>query len=194
MSSVVERKTPGFAKGIMLFQTLVILLLSSWIYEEYLNNIYLQDYVNNTVAVDGALIALVVVVAALGVAFGLVKILRSTHKQIDALGSKPQDLTLAPNLPSSGPANTSSSVSKAGSNVDLHPMVAALKADLAHQGSMELIPPLEVRQVNPPPPTEAPPPASRPVPITGIPSTVITGNMPVLRRVSPDDQKPGSSQ
>ena len=59
------RTVPGFAKMIMLFEMLVIVLLSSWIYEEYLNNVYLQSYVNEVVQADGALIAILVIVSTL---------------------------------------------------------------------------------------------------------------------------------
>ncbi|TMI14098.1 hypothetical protein E6H35_05005, partial [Candidatus Bathyarchaeota archaeon] len=54
------RTVPGFAKAIMFLQMLVILLLSSWIVEEYLNNIYLQAYVNDVVQADGSIIAILV--------------------------------------------------------------------------------------------------------------------------------------
>jgi len=38
------KSIPGFAKIIILLQTVVILFLSFWIYQEYLNNSYLQAY------------------------------------------------------------------------------------------------------------------------------------------------------
>ena len=187
------RKTPGFAKGIMLFQTLLILFLSSWIYEEYLNNIYLQTYVNDTFQAYGLLIAAVVIVAALGLAFGLLKVLKSTHKQIGALVNQPDS-------PSLGVTSASSKTTRSSqtSAIDLHPMVAALKADLAHQSSMQPIPPLEVKEAAPSQPLQAPPTIPSPTPvktITGTPSTVITGTMPVLKRVNPDqDKNQGSRQ
>jgi hypothetical protein len=187
------RKTHGFAKGIMLFQTLIILFLSSWIYEEYLNNIYLQAYVSDTFQAYGLLIAALVIVGSLGMAFGLLKVLKSTHKQIGELVGQPESS-------SPGVATGSSTVgaSSSTSAVDLHPMVAALKADLAHQSSMQPIPPLEVKDAAPSQPMHASPapPSPPPVkPITGTPSTVITGNMPVLKRVNPDqDKNQGSRQ
>jgi len=69
----------------MLLQMLVIVLLSSWIVEEYLNNIYLQAYVNDVVQVDGSLIAILIIIGGLGVALGLFKVLKSAHRQIGAL-------------------------------------------------------------------------------------------------------------
>ena len=74
----------------MLMQMLVIVFLSSWIYEEYLNNIYLQSYVNDMIQADGSLIAILVIVSTLGLAVGLLKVLKSTHRQIGALVSQPQ--------------------------------------------------------------------------------------------------------
>ena len=187
------RKTPGFAKGIMLFQTLIILFLSSWIYEEYLNNIYLQAYVNDTFQAYGLLIAAVTIVGALGMAFGLLKVLKSTHKEIGELANQPES-------PSLGVASGSLTMktSSPTSAIDLHPMVAALKADLAHQSSMQPIPPLEVKEAGPSPSIQTLPTPPSPTSVktmTGTPSTVITGTMPVLKRVNADqDKNQGSRQ
>jgi hypothetical protein len=169
----------------MLLQMLIIVLLSSWIVEEYLNNIYLQAYVNDTIQADGSIIALLVIVGTLGVAGGLFKVLRSTHRQIGAIASQPQAPTLTPTITSSSkPA------------LDLHPMVAALKADMAHQASMEPLPQLDTKDAAPAMPIQAPPPPPAPVKSLAVtPSTVITGTMPVLKRVNPDqDKNQGSRQ
>ena len=177
-----HRIVPGFAKAVMLLQMLVIVLLSSWIFEEYLNNIYLQAYVNDVIQADGALIAILIIVSGLGAALGLFKVLKSTHKEIGALVNQPQAPTLAPVAFSSKSA------------VDLHPMVAALKAEMAHRGSMENFAPTETREIPPPAPAQAqpsPPPVRTQV---GTPSTVITGTMPVLKRVNPDQAKDQNSQ
>ena len=74
----------------MLLQMLVIVLLSSWVFEEYLNNIYLQAYVNGVIQADGSVIAILIIVGALGMALGLLKVLKSTHRQIGALVTQPQ--------------------------------------------------------------------------------------------------------
>ena len=185
----VGRKTPGFAKGIMLFQTLIILFLSSWIYEEYLNNIYLQAYVNETVQAYGVLIIAAVVVGSLGLAFGLLKVLKSTHRQIGELVTEPE--SSFPGVMSGSSVPKTSSPKPA---VDLHPMVAALKADLAHQSSIEPLPPVEVKDVASAPPTQAPPPLPAPRPMIGTPSTVITGTMPVLKRVNRNQDENQSSR
>ena len=167
----------------MLLQMLVIVLLSSWIVEEYLNNIYLQAYVNEVVQANGSLIAILVIVSGLGAALGLFKVLRSTHKQIGALVNQPMAPTSSPVAPSSKPA------------LDLHPMVAALKADMAHQASMQPLPPLEVKEVAAPPaPIQIPPNPATVKTMTSTPSTVITGTMPVLKRVNPDQDRNQNSQ
>jgi hypothetical protein len=169
----------------MLLQTLLIVFLSSWIVEEYLNNIYLQAYVNGVVQADGSLIAILVIVSALGLSLGLFKVLKSTHKQIGALVNAPQ-------APSPGPVGSSSKPAE-----DLHPMVAALKAEMAHHASMEPLPPLEVKEA-PSRPVQAPPgpPPTRTLAIvpTTVPSTVITGTMPVLKRTNPEQDRNQNSQ
>ncbi len=176
-----RRIVPGFAKAIMLLQTLVILLLSSWIFEEYLNNIYLQAYVNEMIQAEGSLIAILVIACGLVVSVGLLKVLKSTHRQIGALVSQPQAPTPTPFASSSKPA------------LDLHPMVAALRADMAHQTSMEPLPPLEVKEAAPPAPVQAPPNQALVKTMTGTPSTVIMGTMPVLKRVNSDQDKSQNS-
>jgi hypothetical protein len=177
------RTVPGFAKVIMLLQMLVILLLSSWIVEEYLNNIYLQAYVNDTIQADGALIALLAIVCILGTAFGLLKVLRSTHREIGALVGRPQGPSLAP------------VVSRPSPGLDLHPMVAALKAEMAHQASMEPLPPVEVKQASTMPvPVQAPPGPPPTKTLVIAPTTVITGTMPLLKRTNPEQDKNQNSQ
>src|SRR5947199_7612783 len=110
---------PGYAKILMLLQSMVILFLSFWVLQEYTYNIYFQAYVNDMVQTNGSLIAILVFVSSLGLALGLFKFLKSTHRQIGALGNQPQALTAVP------VAFTLS----AKHGIDLHPMVAALKAD-----------------------------------------------------------------
>jgi hypothetical protein len=166
-------------------QSLLIIFLSSWVVEEYLNNIYLQAYVNDVIQADGSLIAIVIVITGLGAALGLFKVLKSTHRQIGALVNQPQVPSLGP---SSGPVGSSSKPS-----VDLHPMVAALKADLAHHASMEPLPPVDVKEA-PPTPVRAPPgpPPTRTLAV--VPTTIITGTMPVLKKANPEQDRSQNSQ
>jgi hypothetical protein len=165
----------------MFLQTLLIVFLSSWIVEEYLNNIYLQAYVNGVIQADGSLIAVLVIVGALGMSLGLFKVLKSTHKQIGALVSQPQ-------IPSPAPLGSSSKPA-----MDLHPMVAALKAEMAHHASMEPLPPVELKQA-PSTPVQAPPSPPPTRTLAVVPSTIITGNMPVLKRANPDRDANQNSQ
>ncbi len=166
----------------MLLQMLVIVLLSSWVVEEYLNNIYLQAYVNDVIQADGSVIAILVIVGALGMALGLFKVLKSTHKQIVALVTQPQ-------ITSSGPIGSSSKPS-----LDLHPMVAALKADMAHQASMQPLPPVELKEASLPVRVQAPPGPPPTKTLAVVPTTIITGNMPVLKRTNPEQDRNQSSQ
>ena len=171
------RTVPGFAKVIMLLQMLLIVFLSSWIVEEYLNNIYLQAYVNDLIQVDGSIIAILVIISGLGIALGLFKVLKSTHREIGALVNQPQVPRTTPVVSGSKPG------------LDLHPMVAALKADMAHQGSMEPLPRLDVKEASSPTPVQSPPSPPPVKTLASTPSTVITGNMPVLKRVNPDQDR-----
>src|SRR5438309_2470019 len=166
----------------MLLQILAMIFLASWVVEEYLNNIYLQAYVNDMIQADGSLIAILVIICGLGMAFGLLKVLKSTHRQIGAMVNQPQAPALTPVVSSSKPA------------IDLHPMVAALRADMAHQASMQPLPPLEVKEAPLPAPVQVPPSPAPTRTLTVTPSTVITGNMPVLKRVSPDPDRDQSSR
>jgi hypothetical protein len=180
----VKRLMPGYAKIIMLLQSMVILFLTFWVSQEYVYNIYFQAYVNDMIQTNGSLIAILVFVSSLGLALGLFKVLKSTHRQIGALVNQPQVQMMAPATVASSPKQS----------IDLHPMVAALKADLAHQGSMEPVAPLEIKETPPAPRVQTRP---EPQPVKtqiGTPSTVITGTMPVLKRVNSDQGRDQNSQ
>jgi hypothetical protein len=175
---------PGYAKIIMLLQSMVILFLTFWVSQEYMYNIYFQAYMNDMIQTNGSLIVILVFVSSLGLALGLFKVLKSTHRQIGALVNQPS-------VPAMAPVGSSP---KQGS-IDLHPMVAALKADLAHQGSMEPIAPLEIKETPQPPLRVQTQPELQPAKTQiGTPSTVITGTMPLLKRVSPDQARDKNSQ
>jgi len=179
----VKRLMPGYAKIIMLLQSMVILFLTFWVSQEYMYNIYFQAYVNDIIQTNGSLIVILVFVSSLGLALGLFKVLKSTHNQIGALVNQP-----------SVPAMVRVASTSKQASIDLHPMVAALKADLAHQGSMESIAPLEIKETPPAPRVQTQP---EPQPVKtqiGTPSTVITGTMPVLKRVNPDQAQGQNSK
>ena len=175
---------PGYAKIIMLLQSMVILFLTFWVLQEYTYNIYFQAYVNDMVQTNGSLIAILVFVSSLGLALGLFKVLKSTHHQIGALADQPRAPTLGPVASTSG----------AKQFTDLHPMVAALKAEMAHQGTIEPIPPIEIKDTPLAPRLPAQPDPQQVKTQVGTPSTVITGTMPVLKRVNPDQAQSQNSQ
>jgi hypothetical protein len=85
----VWKSIPRFAKIIMLLQTLVIMFLSFWLYEEYLNNSHFQAYVNGVLQ-GGAFTAIVLIsiVAFTIVAIVLFLKLRSTRKELEGILSK----------------------------------------------------------------------------------------------------------
>src|SRR5690348_4789681 len=95
----VKRLMPGYAKIIMLLQSIVIIFLSFWLVQEYTYNTYFQAYVNDMLQANGSLIAILVFVSVLGLALGLFKVLKSTHRQIGALVSQSQAPALAPMNP-----------------------------------------------------------------------------------------------
>ena len=179
-----KRLMPGYAKIIMLLQSMVILFFSFWVLQEYTYNFYFQVYVNDMVQTNGSLIAILVFVSSLGLVLGLFKVLKSTHQQIGALANRPQ-------APTMGPVASTSGAKQA---TDLHPMVAALKAEMAHQGTIEPIPPIEIKDTPPPPRFQAQPDPQQVKTQVGTPSTVITGTMPVLKRVNPDQAQGQNSQ
>jgi len=111
----------------------------------------------------------------------LFKVLKSTHREIGALVNQQQ-------VPTSAPV---ASGYKPG--LDLHPMVAALKAEMAHHASMEPLPQLDVKEASSPVPVQVTPSLPPVKTFAGTPSTVITGTMPVLKRVNPDQDRSQNS-
>src|SRR5467141_3871555 len=80
------KSIPGFAKTLLLVQTLIILFMSFWIYQEYQNNTYLQAYVNGNLQA-GSFTTLVFISIGLFtiVAIGLFLKLRSTRKELEGV-------------------------------------------------------------------------------------------------------------
>jgi hypothetical protein len=50
-------RVPGFAKVVLAVQAVVIVVLSGWIYKEYVNNPYLQSYLFSLFQGKGSIIA-----------------------------------------------------------------------------------------------------------------------------------------
>ena len=82
------KSIPGFAKVLILVQFLVILFMSFWIYQEYLNNVYLQTYVNgNLQVVSFTGIVLIAIGLFTIVAVAMYTKLRSTRKELEGIVS-----------------------------------------------------------------------------------------------------------
>ena len=81
--SSVWKSIPGFAKILLFLQTLIILSLSFWIYQEYLNNSFLQTYVNNYLQAGSfTAITLIATGSFTIMAMALYAKLRSTSKEL----------------------------------------------------------------------------------------------------------------
>jgi hypothetical protein len=82
----VLKSIPGFAKIIMLIQSLVILFLLFWLGEEYTNNLYFQAYVNSFVKGSTfAAIVLISIIAFTVIALVLFLKLRRTRRELEGL-------------------------------------------------------------------------------------------------------------
>jgi hypothetical protein len=79
----VLKSVPRFAKIIIPLQTLLNLLLSLWIYEEFVSNRYLREYVNGLLQA-GALAAIVLISTGflIGVGMFLYAKLRSYRREL----------------------------------------------------------------------------------------------------------------
>ena len=97
---------PRYAKAVMIFQTMITVFYVFWTYEEYVNNQYFQNYVNNSIT-GGAftIIALSTVGTFSAVASGLYMKLRGTRKELEQIHNETVSTIPAP------AANTSSSIS-----------------------------------------------------------------------------------
>src|SRR3989442_4004909 len=82
----VWKSIPGFAKILILIQFLVILFMSFWIYEEYLNNSYLQSYLNgNLQGVSFTAIVLISIGLFTIVAVALYAKLRGPRREMEGI-------------------------------------------------------------------------------------------------------------
>jgi len=173
----------GFWKGfsrparfIILAQTLVIGFLSFWVYQEYLNNLYLRIYVTNMIQTAGwafAVLAAIVLLGAVTTAISRGKNAKKAEPEIvETLTMEVETLTPTPMQTVVSPP------------IDLHPMVAQLKADLAGTHMpIESVPVPKLEET--PAPTGVQPTATTypPAPPTQpTPSTVIIGMVPVQKK------------
>ena len=128
--------------SVILVQFLLILWLSSWAVGDYLNNQYVKAYVDSTfqsmIWIFGALFLVII----MGSVLGLV-VRRSRHmKTLELVGTSPTTHTPTPTVihktMTRGESPSVVSVSSVGTvteapkpTVELHPAVAALKAELS---------------------------------------------------------------
>ena len=186
----------GFWKGfsrparfIILAQTLVIGFLSFWVYQEYLNNLYLRIYVTNMIQTAGwafAVLAAIVLLGAVTTAISRGKNAKAEPEIVETLTMEVETLTPTPMQTVVSPP------------IDLHPMVAQLKADLAgtHMPIESVpVPKLEETPASlgvQTPVTTNPP--SPPTPLT--PSTVVIGVVPVQKKEkqTPAEEKPHTEE
>ena len=133
VSSVSTGSTAGHgsaSKIVIMIQSFVILSLSLWIVEEYLNNMYLREYVNGVFQADGLIIGTLGTLLVLGSVSSLM-FMRRRHgeKRFGAVslevGSSSPKIKLAAEAGTKAPEGFSKP------NLDFHPVVAALKADMA---------------------------------------------------------------
>ena len=141
MSSQVSIKS-GIARhgraliSIILAQMLLIFWLSSWVVGDYLNNQYVRAYVNLTIQSDAWAIGLLAFVGVLGSSMGLV-LKRRRHATATLEVSDKQSRIPKPAFPTIPgkltvqPAINAQPSPSAKPSAELHPAVAALKADLS---------------------------------------------------------------
>lgn len=127
----------SLSKIVITVQTLVILSLSSWIVEEYLNNMYLREYVNGVFQADGLVFGVLGTLLVLGSVSGLIFVKRRHgDKRFGAVSleitpPRPSFKVATPASPKPVEASTRPVEPSAKPSMDFHPVVAALKADMA---------------------------------------------------------------
>lgn len=138
--------------SLLLFQSLLIVWLSSWVIGDYSNNQYVRAYVDSTVQSLAWVFGAVVVIGILGSVLGLI-VRRRRGSSLELVGVSPKVPVSTPmrksmpsvsrvsvpvSRPTPVPAPSVTTVSATGTTttapvpaVELHPAVAALKAELS---------------------------------------------------------------
>ena len=167
--SVVRHRS--VSKIVITMQSLVILSLSSWLIEEYLNNKYLGEYLNGVFQADGLIIGMLGTLLVLGSVSSLI-LMRRRHGE-KRFGAVSLEVTpAAPKI--KGAVVTSAKPFEASPNMDFHPVVAALKADMADRRM----------SFGPAPGTGTQQPTTGPLPRVEAPKTS------VLDQLTPNRQEP----
>ncbi|HVH15895.1 MAG TPA: hypothetical protein VNA15_09290, partial [Candidatus Angelobacter sp.] len=125
------------SKIVITLQAFVILSLTYWILEEYLNNMYLRQYVGDFLATNGFVIGILGGLLMLGSLSSLMVARRrhgekrfgSVSLEVTSSASKVK-LAAGSNIKASE-ANAKAVGAFSKPNMDFHPVVAALKADMA---------------------------------------------------------------
>jgi len=140
-SSVSTGSTAGHgsaSKIVIMVQSFVILSLSFWLVEEYLNNKYLGEYLNGVFQTEGLIIGTLGTLLILGSVSSAVFV-RKRHGE-KRFGAVSLEVT-SPSIASSPRTKLVAVPSKkqpeafAKPSMDFHPVVAALKADMADRRS-----------------------------------------------------------
>jgi hypothetical protein len=118
------------SKIVITLQSLVIFSLTYWIAEEYLNNMYLRQYVSDVFAANGLIIGILGGLLMLGSLSSLM-LVRRRHgeKKFGAVSLEITSSSPKVRLPAT--ASTKPPEASAKPSLDFHPVVAALKADMA---------------------------------------------------------------
>jgi len=117
------------SKIVITVQTFLILSLTYWIVEEYLNNMYLRLYVSDVFAANGLIIGILGGLLVLGSLSSLLVRRRRGEKRFGAVSL--EVTSSAPKVKLPAMASTKSLEASTKPSMDFHPVVAALKADMA---------------------------------------------------------------
>ena len=123
--------------SIILFQSLLIVWLSTWAVEDYLNNQYVRAYVDGVIQVEGWLFGVFAFLGVLGSVMGLVVRRRRGAKGLELIDTGSESLEprssglKGPMSASTVVARTQAAAASSRPSVELHPAVAALKAELS---------------------------------------------------------------
>jgi hypothetical protein len=118
------------SKIVITVQTFVILSLTYWIVEEYLNNMYLRQYVGDVFAANGLIIGILGGLVMLGSLSSLM-LVRRRHGEKKFGAVSLEITTSSPKIRLQATASTKPPEASAKPSLDFHPVVAALKADMA---------------------------------------------------------------
>jgi hypothetical protein len=114
------------SKVVITLQSFVILSLTYWIVEEYLNNMYLRQYVGDYFQANGLVIGMLGALLMVGSLSSLM-VMRRRHGRAVSL----EVTDSAPKIKTPVEPNTKTPQTSAKPSTDFHPVVAALKADMA---------------------------------------------------------------